>query len=242
MKKRNLVPELMDNPDLDRKEHRRALSGLRRINWFSGTGRQIATAIEEVATERSLSSISVLDIGCGSGDVASTTALKLSRRFNCDIVGWDISQTAVETATQTWQTRLKQTDFSRHKSIPKVGFNQADVFSPPQQQFDFVYCCLFLHHFSEEQAIQVMVNMSRLARHAILIDDLIRNRFGLTLAYLACYGLTTSPVVRFDGPQSVRAAFTTDEVQQLARQANLHSVTLKKHWPQRYLAVGRSKE
>jgi len=43
---RDRQPEFMDQPGLDRDEHARALAGLRRINFISGTSASLLAPIE----------------------------------------------------------------------------------------------------------------------------------------------------------------------------------------------------
>jgi ubiquinone/menaquinone biosynthesis C-methylase UbiE len=246
LRNRILVPELMDDPSLDPAEHQRALAGLRRINRICRTGHYVAQEIGAIAKSRRFDAISVLDIGCGSGDVAISVAKSLSKNICCRTEGWDVSQTACDAATanassQSWlfENLNKPSSNSRKSSI---AFSQVNVFEPPEVQFDFVYCCLFLHHFSESQAVEVLQNMKRIAKVAVIVDDLLRTHVGLFLAKLGCYGLSRSPVVHFDGPQSVRAAFSEKEIVQLAIQAQLHDAVVKQHWPQRYLLSWESEE
>jgi hypothetical protein len=47
--------------------------------------------------------------------------------------------------------------------------------------------------------------------------------------------LSRSPVVHFDGPQSVRAAFSVKEAIEIAAQAGMKPSTVRKHWPERFL-------
>ena len=229
MKERLLLPELMDNPAIDPLEHQRALAGLRRINWVCRAGTHLTSEIESIAITRQMNSFSVLDIGCGSGDIVISVTKSLSSRFECHSEGWDISETACQTASHSAQHHVWPVTSS------SVCFREVDIFNPPEVQFDFVYCCLFLHHFSNEAAIQVMSQMKQLAKVAVIVDDLRRTSLGLLMAKIGCYGLSRSPVVHYDGPQSVRAAFSQAEVLRLATEAGLDNAKIRRHWPQRYL-------
>ena len=234
MKSRVLVPELMDDPAIDPVVHRRALNGLRRINKLCQTSSQIAKEILAIAKKHQRTNLNILDIGCGSGDIAFDVARRLASQVECKVTGWDISQTAVDCAAAGWANQQNRMPVQKRSNV-QINFQQADVFQPSDAKFDIVYCCLFLHHFTEQQAVQLLQRMREIATLAVLVDDLIRSRTGLVLAQIGCQLLSRSPVVHFDGPQSVRAAFTQTEATNMAAMAGMRSCTTRKHWPERYL-------
>ena len=78
--------------------------------------------------------------------------------------------------------------------------------------YDVMSCSLFLHHLEESDAILLLNRMATAARRLVLIDDLIRSRWGYLLALVGCHLLSGSHVVHVDGPTSVAAAFTPSEV------------------------------
>ena len=102
-----------------------------------------------------------------------------------------------------------------------------------------VTCSLFLHHLSEDEAIALLTNMENAAERLILVNDLWRSRFNYCAVWFACHLLTRSPVVRFDGPASVRSAFTPAEALALAERAGLHGATVRSRFPCRYLLSWR---
>ncbi len=230
LSKRTLVPELMDDPHLDIGKHNQALAGLRRINWWSGSGKQIASAIRQRFS--AVSRLSVLDIGCGAGDVTSSVMTRLRRYYSSvDMLGVDISQTAINSAT------------GKHAFTEVAGsalrFQQHDVFASLESlgRFDVVYCNLFLHHFSEELGWQLLKKMESLATQCVVVDDLVRSRTGYWLAQIGCRLLSRSEIVHFDGPQSVRAAYSIEEVSRLASNAGFSNFEISRHWPQRFQLV-----
>ncbi len=234
MKTRVLVPELMDDPSIDPVEHRRALAGLRRVNTLCRTGKHVAAEILAVAKKYDRKTVRVLDLGCGSGDVACNVARRLAGQIEFEVVGWDISPTAVACANRSWSA-IEKRILSPNQAAIHMEFEQVDVFSPREIEFDIVYCSLFLHHFAEPQAVAILKSMKKIAALSVLVDDLIRSRWGYMLAQIGCRFLSRSPVVHFDGPQSVRAAFTESEARRLAIQAGLNTCTVRRHWPERFL-------
>lgn len=236
MKQRVLVPEKMDDPSLNAIEHRRALGGLQRVNWFSGTGPRLAKELIKIAAERKKASLSVLDIGCGGGDVACQVARSTAGKIDVSVFGWDLSSTAIQIAREQQTRQLLGAKPNERVALQKVQFDVTNALQQHEEhQFDVVYCCLFLHHFTEQQAIELLSKMKKLARCSVIVDDLRRTQWGWWLAKLGCPLLSRSPVVHFDGPQSVRAAFMEAEAVQLAERAGLQRATARVHWPERFL-------
>lgn len=244
MKQRHLVPEQMDDPDLDPREHERALAGLRRINRFSGTAAQLQREFLRIAASRPQRHWEILDVGCANGEVAFELASLLRGKLDFTLTGWDMSPVAIASA------EARRTAELQHASVQPAGtasgspasclrFEVRNLFdelerTAGQPQFDVIYCTLLLHHFSDADAVRVLAAMRQLARHAVIVDDLRRTRLGWLLAVTGCHLLSRSPVVHFDGPQSVRAAFSSQEALRMANTAGLNGATLRHHWPERF--------
>lgn len=224
---RDRQPEWMDEPALDANAHRRALFGLRRINHVSRTASQIGRPIARLARKTSGRPLRVLDLACGGGDVLIACARRFrSLRLNVELHGVDRSETAIQIARQlAQQARLEGVQFSRldvlRDAIPR--------------DYDVVMSTLFLHHLAEPDAGRLLQGMAEAARQAVLVDDLLRSRSAFGMAWIACRVLTRSPIVRMDGPLSVRAAFTLDELHRMFDRAGLANATYERHWPARVL-------
>ncbi len=228
--RRHREPELMDQPDLDKQLHEQALQGLARVNRISGNVATLWMRIRQLAKQNTGDGLHVLDVACGGGD----TAIALSRRAKAagipiQISGCDISPIAVEFATA--QAKAADVD---------VTFFQTDVIHEPLPAgIDVVCCSLFLHHLDEDDVIRLFSVMREAADRMILVNDLIRSRWGYLLAWCGIRILTRSRICHVDGPLSVRAAFTPDEAVRLAEQAGLQDVEATRHWPQRFLLTWR---
>ncbi|OYP33941.1 methyltransferase domain-containing protein [Rhodopirellula sp. MGV] len=224
---RILEPELMDDPALARSEHDAALRGLKRINRFSGSSRFLWSAIEAQIQAIDASTIRILDVASGGGDTVialSKKAAKHHRDFQID--GCDISPQAVAHASE----------FAKTSSPLQNNFFIRDVLERGLPDgYHVIMCSLFLHHLSDSEAVQLIKTMAERCEHCLLIDDLRRTDFGLVLAWAGVRLLSRSPIVHFDGPQSVKAAFSDQETLRLAERAGLSGVNLRRHWPQRFL-------
>ena len=218
---RDRVPELMDDPALDPVEHRRALTAPARLNRWSNSAGVLWPAIAKLAHELQRP-VRVLDVATASGDVPQKLmALAARAAIPLEIAACDLSPTAIAEATRLATAVQFFTHDALHQPLP-TGF-------------DVATCSLFLHHLSEEEAIALLANMQNAARHLILVNDLARSRFNYCAVWVGSRLLTGSRVVRFDGPASVRSAFTPSEALLLAKRAGLEGASIEHKFPCRFL-------
>jgi hypothetical protein len=79
--------------------------------------------------------------------------------------------------------------------------------------------------------------MTQATRRLALVSDLRRCGYGLALAYVASRVLTRCDVVHIDAVKSVRAAFTQNELAQMAAEAGLDQAQIARRWPARMLLL-----
>ncbi len=214
LRHRRPEPEIMDQPGLDPGEHGRALDALARVNLLSLTASTLAASLSRFQRDHHLPSLRVLDVASGGGDVVRALA-----RPGWHVAGCDISPTAVEHA------RRQGGEFFVHDALN----------APLPAGYDAVVCTLFLHHLGDEQVVALLRRFADSGARFLAISDLDRCRAGLWSAYLITRLITRSPVVHYDGPVSVRAAFTLDEIRRLAAKAGLDGIRLRRSWPFRWL-------
>jgi SAM-dependent methyltransferase len=224
---RRREPEIMDQADLDRQRHWHALSGLRRINRFSGSAAMLWPPLRQLAQKLGRP-MHVLDVATGGGDVPIRIWQKARRQnLAVHVSGCDVSPAAVAYAQA-----------EAHKVGAAVDFFVVDALKQDLPgTFDAVVCSLFMHHLHEDDAVRFLGRMAAAARHVVLVNDLRRSLTGWLFAWLGVRLLTRSSVVHVDGPRSVAAAFSPTELLELMRKAGLDSATLCRRWPFRMLAT-----
>src|SRR5262245_2512560 len=229
---RNRYPELMDQPGLDASLHGAALRSLAWINWFSNTSLMIWKQIRRVARQAgSPWSIRILDVACGGGDVAQRIARRAQRAgIPAHVDGCDINAVAIAHAREAaprWETS-------------NVSFFQHDALRDPfPEGYDVITSSLFLHHLDDAEAEQMLRSMASAASQLVVNSDLRRSRLGYAMASIGGRILTRSPIVHVDGPLSVAAAFTVDEMRDIAARAGLAGATFIRYFPERFLLVWR---
>jgi 2-polyprenyl-3-methyl-5-hydroxy-6-metoxy-1,4-benzoquinol methylase len=224
---RTVTPEIMDRPDVDPADHLDALEALRRINNASNAADSIFRPIEAMARRENLKNLSILDIACGGGDVPIAVATQLkSAGIDVDLTLLDRSPTALHGAA----------DAAHRAQIPCHTI-QADISQPwPDITADVVTCSLFLHHLLEPAHVVDFLSKARaIAKKQIVISDLRRSRLGYLIAFFGGRILSRSKIVHHDGPVSVRAAWTINEMTTFARNAKLTNAKIQPSFPWRML-------
>lgn len=221
-------PEHIDDPGaLAPEELSQVFYELALVNrWLGGRRavlKPLASFLKSTGDRTHVGPITVLDVGCGSGDIASCLkSWAESNRIWLRVIGIDLSHHALKSG-------------QRRETLPG-WFLQADVHSlpVPEKGVDFVICSAFLHHFDDETAVHLLASFGRIARVGILVSDLRRNPF----AYLGIKILTAlfsaSQAVRHDGPLSVLKAFSPEELDRVVRRAGLSPFYSRRSWAFRY--------
>ncbi len=232
LEQREMIPELMDAPGLDSAAHDAALAGLRRLNAASRAERAIARPIREIIRTKKLGAVSILDVACGGGDVpVAVSAALRGAGVKSELTLTDRSETALGIAREAARAA-------------GVAANAAAGDAPrnlPEGMWDFVTNSLFLHHLSREDVVATLAEMAKRARVAVVVSDLRRSFGGWVLAWFMCRILSRSRIVHHDGPVSVRAAWTMEEMRAMAAEAGMTGAVVRASWPSRMLLVWERK-
>ncbi len=193
---RVVTPELLDSDAGTAREIREQLADLRRINrWFGGvsTTRKL---LERVVRKTGRRDLTLLDVASGAGYVPLKMARQLARS------GVRLEITLVDRAV----THL---DGNRRSAV-------ADALALPfrERSFDLVSCSLFAHHLEPDELARFADEALRVARLAVLINDLRRGRAHLALAY-AAMPVLRNHMSRHDAVASVRRAYTLPEIAEI---------------------------
>ena len=123
--------------------------------------------------------------------------------------------------------------------MPEIAIAHGDATKPPfrENSFDFVLASQFLHHFPDEQIVELLRLWARLARRALIVADLVRHPLAYHGVRLLTRALTRNRMTRSDAPLSVQRACTIAEWRELIRRAKLGSFQVEAVWPFRMLGV-----
>ena len=221
--------ELMDEPEVDRRQLATSLADLRGVNrWLGGT-RVVLHHLARMVARHPSKELTVLDVGTGSGDIP----LHVARWAR----GRGLRARVVATDAHAGTLALAREHAGRD---PDVRVEHADALALPYAdgEFDFALCSTALHHFVDDDAVRVLRELDRVARGGVVVNDMRRSRPALLGArLLAATVWRAHPVTRHDGPLSVRRAFTPGELLELGRRAGMRGARVHAHPPFRVALV-----
>lgn len=214
--KRVVIPELLDDDLGTPDEVRDSLLDLRGINQKFGGFTSFRHLIKSVARKYHRSSLELLDVAGGTGDVVSNVSQALN--------GIQLRATILDRA-------LTHMNGIREKFTRVAG----DALSLPfaSGSFDIVSCNLFLHHLEPEQIAVFFNEALRVARLAVIASDIRRNRFHWTAAHIGKLKYR-SRLTRHDAPVSIRRAYTISEARDMAKESKASSFLVEPHYFQRF--------
>jgi SAM-dependent methyltransferase len=223
VRRRSVAPELMDEPGVALEQLALSLADLRRVNrWLGGTAatiRRLGPLILRLA-RTSAAPIRLLDVGTGSADLPMRLVAWSRRR------GIDLRVVASDLHPST--ARLARVATAGE---PAIQVLRADALRLPfdSRSVHLALCSTTLHHFRNEDAVQVIRELDRVAEGGFLVSDLRRSGPAwLGARALAATVWRRHPVTRHDGPLSVAAAFTRPELEALARAAGVRDAVVRR--------------
>ena len=214
LRQRAALPELLDLgvPDA---EALRSLADLRFVNRWLGNRASFLRAVRPHLPPGGR----LLDVGCGSADLPAFLRSRLPGPFLA--VGLDVKAIhlrAAPAAVRRVVGDLRRLPFS-------------------ERSFDVVTASLVLHHFDTPELPGLLRELSRLARRALVVNDLRRTLLPFAFGRLAFPLLFRSRVSVEDGLLSIRRGFREAELRAAFAAAGLPAVEVRRSFPFRLLAV-----
>ena len=223
-KRRSYQLEDIDTGNYTPEEYEGCISELQLVNRWMGDAHALKQTLLKDVEQNSVREFSVLDVGAGSGEllrVAAAWAREAGRKFKG--VGLELNE------------RSAQAIIEESKGFPEISSVRGDALQLPFQddEFDYVMCSLFTHHFVDEKVVHILREMDRVARRRIFVIDLHRDPvpyfFYRTLGKL----VLKNRLLRHDGALSILRSFKADEMVRLGQAAGLRDVWVEHHFPAR---------
>ncbi len=221
-KHRSLKPERIDTGDYTPEEFESFLQEIRFINRFFGDRRVLRKTLFSDIERENLRKFSVLDVGAGSGELLRAIAeFARENGRTATLTGLDLNAISARSIAEEGQ------EFNEITSV------RGDALKLPfdDNSFDYAISSLFTHHLSDENIVEVLREMDRVARKGIYIIDLHRHPLAYALYKAFCVLFRISQLVRHDGSLSILKGFKPREMKEFGEAAGLENTSTERYFP-----------
>ena len=221
-KRRSDKLEYIDTGSYTAAEYESCIEELQLVNRWMGDAHTLKRTLFREISEHGLREFSVLDVGAGSGELLRVTAnwaRQTGRRLSA--VGLELNE------------RSAQSIIEESEHFEEITSVRGDALRLPfaDSEFDYVICSLFTHHFANEQVVQILGEMSRVAKRRIFVIDLHRHPVAYFLYTTLGKLVLHNRLLRHDGALSILRSFKQDELIELARRAELRDAWVQRQFP-----------
>jgi SAM-dependent methyltransferase len=229
---RAVDPELMDREPIAPADLSACLRDLAAVNTLT-LARRPTLAWLAAATKGwpRGASFTLLDVGCGYGDMLRAVAAWAQRRgFAARLIGIDRNPASAAAARAATEGGA-------------IAYHTGELFAyRPAESVDFIVSALFAHHLSEAELVRFLRWMEATAARGWFVNDLRRSRISYQGFAVLARAARWHRFVRHDGPLSIARSFREADWERLLCGANLPraQVVIRRRFPFR-LCVGRRK-
>ncbi len=224
-KYRSTEEEIMDNLSMEGEMLRKALDNIAAINKRLGGNQATISGLKTLLkTESKDAVITLVDMGCGSGDMLRAVA-DYGRRNNFifKLIGIDANEFTVNYARKL------------SENYPEISYIKMDILGDEFSgiTFDIAITTLFLHHFTNQQIEDLLISIVKNVRIGIVVNDLHRS----SVAYYLFKGLSffiNNSMVKKDGAISVLRGFKKNELNAISKKLKDSVSTIHWKWAFRY--------
>tara|TARA_R110000868_G_scaffold338866_1_gene599604 strand:+ start:508 stop:1221 length:714 start_codon:yes stop_codon:yes gene_type:complete len=207
-KQRTDAIEIMDDFSINGKILHRTLDTLANINKWLGGNKVTLNGLKKVLKYHPKKEpLTIIDLGCGSGDMLRKVAsFGKKGGYTFRLIGIDANKDAMVYARQL------------SKNYPEISFTDCDVFSEEFESltYDVVLSTLFLHHFDENQIINLLSSLKKRAKLGIVVNDLHRHPMAYYLFKMVCLTIKNKMIIE-DGLTSILRGFKRKDLEKFSK-------------------------
>lgn len=223
--------EIMDDFSINGDILHKTLDTLARINKWLGGNAVTMSGLKKVLKGHPKSEpITIIDLGCGGGDILRRIS-KYGKKegYTFKLIGIDANEDAMVYARKL------------SKKYNNISYQACDVFSEEFEtlQYDLVLSTLFLHHFKEDQIIELLTQAKKKAKLGIIVNDLNRHPMAYYLFKLVCLTIKNRMIID-DGLTSILRGFKREELETFSNKLQVKP-QIKWKWAFRYQWIIQNK-
>ena len=219
-------PEIMDDFNMEGLILQNALDKIASINQLLGGNSVTLEGVTQLLKEYpKQQKITIIDIGCGNGDMLRYLANYAKKNdLIFDLIGIDANNFTINHAKNL------------SLNYSNISYSCEDIFHEnfKSKKFDIALCTLTLHHFKDEEIINLMQLFYDNSSIGIVVNDLHRSKLAYRLFQGLCFVFRLNYMSRQDGLISILRGFKKVELQNYSKQLKFTKYTIAWRWAFRY--------
>lgn len=218
--------EIMDDFALEGIELQEALDKIAKINQLLGGNKLTLQGIKILIKDLDKNKeYTIVDIGCGNGDMLRYIAnFGNENNYKFNLIGIDANAFTINHAE----------NLSNH--FPNISYKCEDIFDKKfsQLEYDIVLCTLTLHHFKDDEILDLVKLFYKNSTIGIIINDLHRSKVAYRLFQAVCGVFNLNSMTREDGLVSILRGFKKEELVAFSEKLGFKNYSLQWKWAFRY--------
>ncbi|MFE3848510.1 methyltransferase domain-containing protein [Flavobacterium sp. LB3P45] len=219
-------PETMDDFAMKGEILRDALDKIAKINQLLGGNQLTLLGVQELIKNiPKTTTIKIVDVGCGNGDMLRTLAdYGLKAKLDFQLIGIDANNFTVNHAKQL------------SENYPNISYQCEDIFDKhfEELKYDIVLCTLTLHHFKDNEIVNLLNVFNANSTMGIVVNDLQRSAIAYRLFQVICFVFRLNKMSRDDGLISILRGFKKVELVNFSKEINFNNYKIQWKWAFRY--------
>lgn len=226
---RSSAPEIMDDFQMEGDTLTDALDKIAAINKLLGGNNVTLDGIKILLKNKTFSGkIRITDVGCGNGAMLRMLSdYGRKNNLSLDLKGIDANKCTIEHA------------INLSSGYPDIHYQCRDIFdeNEPAEVCDIMLYTLTLHHFADQDIINLLKNFKKTVSVGIVVNDLERSALAYRLFTALSYVFKLNDMSREDGLVSILRGFKKADLLHYEKELSISSACIKWKWAFRYLWV-----
>ncbi len=226
LKERSQEIEIMDDLEISGEVVNQTLRELNTINKFLGGNQISVSAFKQMV--KGQEKVVLADLGCGGGDIMIEMAKwTRKKKKEAEFIGIDANPNIVQFAE------------SNSAKFPEIQYRAINILEKEftDLKVDIIHCCLFVHHFSKSELVQLFKQFKKQAKIGVIINDLHRHPIAYWSIKFLTYLFSRSTMVRNDAAISVARGFKKSELISILNEAGITNYKLSWQWAFRWKLI-----
>ncbi|MBC7557335.1 MAG: methyltransferase domain-containing protein [Chryseobacterium sp.] len=223
---RTNLEESMDDFSMDNEGLITALDDIAKINHVLGgnavTLDGVKKLIKNIPADQT---ITVMDFGCGNGDMLRMLAdfgKKNNLKFN--LIGIDANAASIRHAEKC------------SEKFDNISYLAEDIFLYDFSKYniDIALITLTLHHFKDDEILNLMKVIFNLVKKGIVVNDLQRSKLAYRLFQAIIFVFRLEKMTANDGLISILRGFKRPDLEKFSKQLDFKKYSISWKWAFRY--------